>query len=392
MSAIEKQRHGYSLRFRPLGKQVRVHVPVETEEQVVKTWEAVEMACRSRQFSRLSSLEKDVARFAFEKSGFETPAELAISTYQQRTAPGKMTLWEGIERFVNYEGVAGTPALERHMVTLCHAAKIWGKNTLVEDIWVPEIRHYMKERMQSPRVKKNGTLNRERSTLLKFFSVMDDLRVIDKNPVKRIPRLSEKDGEREVYISYQDFLRIVDRASSIAPWFEPIIQSIYFSGLRRGEALKLTHNRLSLEERLCYFGPSDTKEGAKKRVPIHRDLVGVLKKAVDVSKDHDRVFLINDSDGKGIRPPSEDSLKYPWRKMMKALELTPRPRLSDLRHTWKRNAFISGIPERISEAIMGHWHAEKSVSRRYGGWLSNEQLIQAIDMLRVDNGPTYISD
>jgi len=61
MSAIEKQKHGYSLRFRPLGKQVRVQVPVETEEQVVKTKVAVEMACRSGQFSGLSDLEKETA-------------------------------------------------------------------------------------------------------------------------------------------------------------------------------------------------------------------------------------------------------------------------------------------------------------------------------------------
>jgi hypothetical protein len=57
MSAIEKQKTGYSLRFRPLGKQVRVHVPVETKEQVVGIRQVVERACRSGQFSRLSGLE-----------------------------------------------------------------------------------------------------------------------------------------------------------------------------------------------------------------------------------------------------------------------------------------------------------------------------------------------
>ncbi len=160
--------------------------------------------------------------------------------------------------------------------------------------------------------------------------------------------------------------------------------------MRRGEALKLTHNRLSLERRLSYFGPDDTKERARKRVPVHKDLMDALKRAVDVSRNHDRIFLINNTDGKGLRPPSKDSLKNPWRKIMAALNLTPRPRLSDLRHTWKRNAFISGIPERISESIMGHWQSEKPVSRRYGSWLSDEQLIEAIDMLRVDNGPTHI--
>jgi integrase len=391
MSAIEKQKTGYSLRFRPLGKQVRVPVPVETKEQVVKTKEAVELACRSGQFSKLSGVEKDVARTSFEKSGFEVPAGLVLVTYEQRTPPGQMTFWEGVDKFVNYDGIAGTPALERHMVTLCHAVKIWGKNALIKNIWVPEIRRYMKKRRESPKVKKNGTLNRERGSLLKFFNVMIELQEIDKNPVKLIDRLSEKDGEREVYISYQDFLRIVDCASSRFPWFEPIVQSAYFGGMRRGEVINLTHKRLSLEDRLCYFGPKNTKEAAKKRVPIHKTLLEVLKRTVDLSKDHDLVFLINDSDGKGIRPPSKDSLKNPWRKIVDAVGLTPRPQLRDLRHTWKRNAFLSKIPERISETIMGHWYAEKKISRRYG-WVSDEELIEAIDMLKLDHGPTHISD
>ncbi len=389
MSAIEKQRIGYSLRFRPFGKQIRVPVPVETEEQVVKAKKAVETACRSGQFSKLSVLERDIARTSFQKSGFELPSELVIPIYEKRQAPE--TLWEGVESFLNYDGIAGTRAVERDEITLCHAVNIWGKNKLIKDIWVPELRHYMDKRKESEKVKKNGTLNRERSTLWKFFRVMIELKVIDKNPVKFIERLSEKDGEREVYISYQDFLRIVDCASSWFPWFEPIVQTIYFTGLRRKEALNLTHKRLSLEDRLFYFGPKNTKEAAKKRVPIHKSLLEVMKRTVDLSKDHERVFLIHNSDGKGVRPPSKESLKNPWRKIMDALGLKPRPQLRDLRHTWKRNAFLSKIPERISESMLGHWYAQKPIVRRYG-WISDDEFREAIDTLMLDHGPTHISD
>ena len=116
---------------------------------------------------------------------------------------------------------------------------------------------------------------------------MVELKIVDQNPVSLVRPLSEKDGEREVYISYQDFRAIVDYSGSKFPWLEPIIQTIYFSGMRRGEALKLTHNRLSLERRLSYFGPDDTKERARKRVPVHEDLMDTLKRAVDVSRNHD---------------------------------------------------------------------------------------------------------
>ena len=53
MPAIEKQKEGYSLRFRPFGKQIRVNVPVNSEDQVYKIKDIVERACKFGDFSRL---------------------------------------------------------------------------------------------------------------------------------------------------------------------------------------------------------------------------------------------------------------------------------------------------------------------------------------------------
>jgi integrase len=45
---------------------------------------------------------------------------------------------------------------------------------------------------------------------------------------------SDEDGEREVYISNADFIEIVAKL----PWWEqPIIMTLYYTGMRRGEAL-----------------------------------------------------------------------------------------------------------------------------------------------------------
>jgi hypothetical protein len=38
---------------------------------------------------------------------------------------------------------------------------------------------------------------------------------------------------------------------------------------------------------------------------------------------------------------------------------------------------------------MGHWFKEKSVSERYG-FISKQELIEAIDQMTFDHGPTQI--
>jgi hypothetical protein len=200
MSAIEKQKIGFSLRFRPLGKQVRVPVPVETKEQVVKAKEAVEKACRSGQFSRLSTLEKDVARSCFEKSGFRVPDDLLHERFQPEIVQsGPLTLWQAVELFLNYPSIREDDSnRERHIYALRHIVRFLGKQTAMEEIWVPEVRAYMGHRKSSGAA--NTTINREKATMSKLFTVLQELRKVDQNPCKLVKRLSTKGSERKVYI------------------------------------------------------------------------------------------------------------------------------------------------------------------------------------------------
>jgi len=386
MSAIEKQKTGFSLRFRPLGKQVRVHVPVETEEQVVKTREAVEMACRSGLFSRLSSLEKDVAQSSFEKSGFAVPADLINERFQpQIVEPGPLTLWQAVELFLNYSTIREDESnRDRHIYALKHIVRFLGRQTVVEEIWVPEVRAYMEYRKTSGAA--NTTVNREKSTMSKLFTVLQELRLVDQNPCRLVKRLSTKASERKVYLSYTDALELFRH---LPDWLRPIAQTVYYTGMRVGEAFGLQRSRVDLDRRMIFLGPNKVKEDDRKKVPIHWELVPVLESCLTATpRFEDRLFVIRDLHG--VRPPSDESMKNPWRKACSAMELHPRPRLTDFRHTWRRNAARSGIPDRIAEEIMGHWTAEKPVNRRYGSLMEDDELLEAIDHLTFDHGKTHI--
>jgi integrase len=123
--------------------------------------------------------------------------------------------------------------------------------------------------------------------------------------------------------------------------------------MRRGEILSLTGTRVKLDTRMILLGPGDTKEGQWKRVPIHRDLVYILKEVV------------------------------------KAIGLDPAPVFHDLRHTWKTNARRSGMDMEMREAIMGHGDRTRSVRERYGH-ISDQELLKAIDTLTFNHGKTEI--
>ncbi|MDQ1238826.1 MAG: hypothetical protein QG577_1011, partial [Thermodesulfobacteriota bacterium] len=94
--------------------------------------------------------------------------------------------------------------------------------------------------------------------------------------------------------------------------------------------------------------------------------------------------------GKGIRPIGVEATKNPWERACKSLGLEkPWPRFHDLRHTWRSNARRSGVSDQIAEMILGHALRGKRVDERYG-YISDEELVDAIDKFTCDHGETKI--
>ena len=189
--------------------------------------------------------------------------------------------------------------------------------------------------------------------------------------------LSEKSGERQVSIGLKD----VERIKDLCPvWFQDMIWMSYLSGMRKGEVFKLRWSNVNLSKRIIYFHATDTKEGKSKRVPIHRKLIEVFERIGKIrSLNDDKLFQVE-----------PQSIHKPWPRALKKLNWEkPTPRFHDLRHSWKTNARRSGIDSEIRELIMGHADKKLSVTERYG-FVSDEELVTAIDKFTYDNGLTQI--
>jgi len=311
----------------------------------------------------------------FRNQGWELPSDLSMGEPVQ----DELTLRRGVELFIKYPGINTSPNRERYEQAFEHVVDHWGSERLVRSIWIPEIKGYQAERLSEGAAP--STINKEKSALSKMFQVLLELRHLDVNPARLVKNLSEKSGERQVYLSQAHFEAMLSR---MPKWLRPIAILGYYTGMRQGEILGLTRKHVSLGRRMIVLGPEDVKESHWKRVPIHEALVPVLETVMKVqSINSDRIFVSRS------KPQTRHSIRKPWNKSVQKVGLDPTPTFHDLRHTWKTNARRSGMDPEIRESIMGHWFRGKTVTERYGR-ISDEELILAIDSMTFDNGRTEI--
>ncbi len=377
--SILKRGKSYTIRFRPFGELINITTSARTKQEVKLLEAAILTACRAGDYRGLDPVAREACVRMFKNQGWEIPPDLA----GRESVTKELTLWDSCEIFLNYPTIKDSKSKWRYIYCLTNLVKKIGRNTPVRGLWIPQIRRFMADRLSegaSP-----ATINWERSTLSKLFGVLIELQYVDANPARLVKRLPTKSRERQAYVSYHDAQKI---AATGPRWFRHFFWVIYYTGMRRSEAFYLTRSQVDLTGRMIRLGADATKEGHAKRVPLRREAVAVLEEAMRVtSLETDRVFLLQDAEG--VRPPSIESVKNPWRRATRALDVEPKPTLHDIRHTWRANARRSKVDPVIAERILGHAGRELDVSERYG-LISDEELIEAVDSMTFDHGESRI--
>ena len=341
-----KRGKAYHLRIRPFGGKVLITVatPATTKEEAKRIEKAVLSACREGGYAGLDPASREVCVNLFRNRGWEIPGDLAPET--KRRPAETLTLWKAIEIFLKYPTIKDAKARDRYIMCFEHLVERWGRDRAVKGLWVPDLRLYQVERLNEGAAP--GTVNWEMATLSKLFGVLIELQLVESNPVRLVKRLSTKLSERQVYISREDFQRIMAKTPA---WYRPFMLAAYYTGMRRGELLSITRKQVNLGRRIIRLGAHETKEAHEKRVPIHPELVPVLEEVLKVNPlDSDKVFLVRDR--RGVRAPGKDTIKNPWARAVERLQMDPPPHFHDLRHTWKTNARRSGMDPEIRESIL----------------------------------------
>ena len=89
------------------------------------------------------------------------------------------------------------------------------------------------------------TVNWETGTLSRLFGVMVEMQLVSVNPVRLVEQLSRKSSEREAYISCRTCRQSLRSARSGS---DAIIWTAFYTGMRRGEILRLKRQGVDLSD------------------------------------------------------------------------------------------------------------------------------------------------
>ncbi len=189
---------------------------------------------------------------------------------------------------------------------------------------------------------KPATVNRMVALMKRVFNLAIREDMVLKNPCWKVTMLRE-DNKRDRILSGDEFNRLF---AELPAYLKPIISLGYYSGMRRGEILKLTWKKANMQEGYLDLEPEDTKNSEPRRIYFNDVLREVFKRAGKVrSLKHDYVFTYR---GKPIKEFREGFNKALTKAGIEDFHF------HDLRHTFNTNMRKAGVDQTVIMKLTGH--------------------------------------
>jgi integrase len=196
---------------------------------------------------------------------------------------------------------------------------------------------------------------------------------------RKAKKLLKRDSNRrDKILSYPDeYKRLI---ATLPHHTRPIVEMGFWTGMRRGEIVSLTWDKVDLKNRMIQLRAKDTKEGRAKKVPISPTLKTVLMHLptrLRTSNTDNHVFQYRGESIKGdIRKSLENACReanIPYGRFEQGGFI-----FHDLRHTFTTIARKAGIPRNVIMVITGH--TANDMNFRYDT-VDEEDLLKAIDQM-----------
>ncbi len=219
-------------------------------------------------------------------------------------------------------------------------------NILAKDIKPYMVENYQQERRSKKSIRgtryRPASINREYEVLKRIFNMAIREEFLDKNPCFKVPRLSEENARNRV-LSSSELEKLIGELPTHAA---DIVRMGYFTGMRFGEIVGLTWDRVDLASGTITLNPEDTKTGKARVVALVSEAVEILRNSWRVrSLACPYVFSYKGQAIKSIKTAL-------WRAMEKAgIEDF---RFHDLRHTFNTNMRRAGVEEVVTMKLTGH--------------------------------------
>jgi len=159
-----------------------------------------------------------------------------------------------------------------------------------------------------------------------------------------------------------------------------IVATGYYTGMRKGEVLHLTWDKLDLKNRIISLEAPDTKDREPRTVPICDALYEILEKIPKAIHDKEvhknRVFLFEGKPIRDIRTALVNACKkvgIPYGRGTKGGFI-----YHDTRHCFNTNMRKAGVPESVIMKITGH--STREMFLRYDS-VDKDDKMQAVNKL-----------
>jgi integrase len=254
----------------------------------------------------------------------------------------KVTFEDIAKDFLNDYAVNKKKSQLQARINVDHLKNYFGGMKATE-IDTSRIRIYIKGRIEAGA--KASTINRSLSALRRMFSLAVEAGKLDSKP--HFPMLKER-NVRTGFFTDDDYYAL---RAKLPPHLVAPVTVGYRFGLRKGEVLRLTWDRINLKEATLKLERSDTKNEKGRTVFLDEELRLMIQALYDDRKKLGAitpyVFLNNTNTG-----PLKD-FRGAWATACKEAGLSGRM-FHDLRRSAVRNMVRRGVSENVAMSISGH--------------------------------------
>jgi integrase len=189
---------------------------------------------------------------------------------------------------------------------------------------------------------KPATVNRMLALMKRIYNLAIREDRVEKNPCFKVSMLPEN-NKRDRVISHAEFQTIVSHLPKHA---EDIVTVAYYTGMRSGEILNLTWDRVNLKEGYLDLTADDTKTSEPRRIYLNETLLEIFSNAGKIRRiKHQNVFTYRGNPITCIRHSFQDACKKAGIKDF---------HFHDLRHTFNTNMRKAGVDRSVIMKITGH--------------------------------------
>jgi integrase len=183
--------------------------------------------------------------------------------------------------YLSLEDVKRKRSFERDRRSLAKLSGFFGSQ-LLRHVTPSLISQYQSKRMSEKSYRgettKPATVNREIACLRTMFNKAIRDGKLEKNPTMGVKFLREN-NERERVLSSEEWGRYKTKCPT---WYLPIAVTAYRTAMRKSEIINMASSRVDVKEGFIRLKAEETKTGEARSIPIHSELMEVLKKVLKV--------------------------------------------------------------------------------------------------------------